>query len=149
MKDFNYINIVLDIYRCSVLVLVAPDKESIIKGYRTVFKKFKCTGSLEQDIDEIKEVLKDDYAYKGTTFCFSGSPIDACVLVYADNLMEVTYEVIVHELYHAMKRVCSSHGIEDEEAEAYMLEYLCNQFWNAQDDWKAKHPEYKKNKKKQ
>ena len=37
-----------------------------------------------------------------------------------------------------MKSVCRTHGVEDEETEAYMLEYLFNQMMNMTDDYEEK-----------
>ena len=145
MKDLHYLNIVLDIFRCSVLVLVGADKEAVLKGYPKVFKELESRGDPEKDIDDLKEVLKeDDSCFTATTFSFSQDTVSAVVVIYGEDILDVTDEKLVHEMYHATRRICSSHGVDDEETEAYMLEYLCNQFWCAQDEWKKKVTKKKK-----
>lgn len=133
----------LNIFRCSVVILVAPDKDSMLKGLPKLYKKWGCSKeNLEKDLDIIRDALDTDKEdiYKGTTI---KSGIDSLVLFIEEDIQEVTEETSVHELYHAMRQICDAHGVDDEETEAYMLEYLCNQFWTAQDDWRDNHPKDK------
>ena len=140
--------ITLDIFRCSIAVLVGPDKESILKGIPKLYKRWGSGKDvIEHSIKKVKEVLngkEDDY--QGTTI---PDGVDALVIFLEKDISKVSEEVTVHEMNHAMRHICRVHGVDDEETESYMLEYLCNQFWTAQDDWnkkKKKHGKVENNK---
>ena len=145
MVEISGTIITLDIFRCSVAVLVAPDKESVIKGVPKLYKKWKVPKEdTEKEIKSIKEAIdSDEDIWKGITV---PSGVDAVVIFLEKDISEVSEECAVHEFNHAMRYICRVHGMEDEETESYMLEYLCNQFWTAQDDWNATHSKKKKRK---
>ena len=126
--------ITLDIFRCSVLVLVGEDEDSIIEGLPDLYKN---NGWKDPD-STIKLIRKDHYdeddrgVYKGRTI---PSGVDAIVVFLADNIAEISEETALHELGHAMRHVLRIHGVDDEETEMYTHEYLFHEFLCAQDDY--------------
>lgn len=44
-------------------------------------------------------------------------------------------DVVIHEMYHAMRKICNDRCVDDEETEAYMLEYLCHETFKQIDDF--------------
>lgn len=51
--------------------------------------------------------------------------------------------VVIHEMYHAMSKICEHKGIADEETEAYMIEYLCTQMFRQIEVFKKEHKKKK------
>ena len=41
----------------------------------------------------------------------------------------VAKETIIHEMCHVVQNICRYRGIEDDETEAYLLEYFCHKFF--------------------
>lgn len=44
---------------------------------------------------------------------------------------------MVHEFYHAVSSLCDTRGIDDEETEAYLLEYMFHEMLCKVDDYVA------------
>ena len=126
--------ITLDIFRCSVVVLVGKDEKSIIDGLPDLYKTLEV-----EDVDRTIKLIKKDRCdedeqdlYKGRTI---PDGVDALVIFLADNIAEVSEEVALHELGHAMRHVLRVHSVDDEETEMYTHEYLFHEFLCAQDDY--------------
>ena len=133
-SELSCTSITLDIFRCSVLILVGENEETIIDGLPDLFKENEW-GGVEQTIKHIKEnhIDNDDLGpYQGRTI---PDGVDAVVIFLADNISEVSEEIALHELGHAMRHICRVHGVDDEETEMYMHEYLFHQFLCAQNDY--------------
>lgn len=56
-------------------------------------------------------------------------------VVFEGTPKTVTKEVIIHEMVHAMQCICDTRGIDDREAEAYMVEYLCHVLFTQITEW--------------
>lgn len=126
--------ITLDIFRCSVLVLVGEDEDSIIEGLPDLYKNNGW-----KDPDSTIKLIRKDHCdeddrgvYKGRTI---PSGVDAIVVFLADNIADISEETALHELGHAMRHVLRIHGVDDEETEMYTHEYLFHEFLCAQDDY--------------
>ena len=126
--------ITLDIFRCSVLVIVGKDEESIIDGLPDLYKTLEI-----EDVDRTIKLIKKDHCdeddkdlYKGRTI---PDGVDAIVVFLADNIAEVSKETVLHELGHAMRYILRVHGVDDEETEMYTHEYLFHEFLCAQDNY--------------
>ena len=126
--------ITLDIFRCSVLVLVGKDEDSIIGGLPGLYKHNGW-----KDSNRTIELIKKDHCneddkdlYKGRTI---PDGVDAFVIFLADNIAEVSEETALHELGHAMRYILRIHGVNDEETEMYTHEYLFHEFLCAQDKY--------------
>lgn len=126
--------ITLDIFKCSVLIIVGKDEESIIDGLPSLYKHNEW-----KDSDRTIELIKKDHCdgddqdiYEGRTI---PDGVDAIVIFLADNISEVSEEIALHELGHAMRHILRVHGVDDEETEMYTHEYLFHEFLCAQDDY--------------
>jgi len=126
--------ITLDIFRCSVLVIVGKDEESIIDGLPDLYKHNEW-----EDPDRTIELIKKDHCdeddkdlYKGRTI---PDGVDAIVVFLADNIAEVSEETALHELGHAMRHILRVHCVDDEETEMCTHEYLFHEFLYAQDKY--------------
>lgn len=123
--------ITLDMFKCSVIVLAAKSADTVIKGLSDLWKANEWN---TKDLPEIKKLIKgacDNHDhFKGITI---PDEVDCFIVYLEDNLSKVSEEVIVHECFHAMRFICARHGVEDEETQAYMLEYLFSQTLDAQD----------------
>lgn len=134
--EFSGVVIDLDIFRCSVLILVGKDEETIQKGLPDLYK---CNEWSNNDLENTKKLIaevfkdNDDNIWKGITI---PNEVDAIVVFREKDITKVSMKTAVHELYHAMRKICESHGVEDEETEAYLLEYLFSQFLTAQDNYR-------------
>lgn len=130
--QFSGTVITLDIFRCSVLVLVGKDEESIIKGLPDLFKENEWE-DVDKSIDLIRKshCEEDDFGvYKGKTL---PNGVDALVIFLANTIADVSEETALHELGHAMRYILRVHGVDDEETEMYTHEYLFHEFLCAQD----------------
>lgn len=127
--------ITLDIFRCSVLVLVGKDEDSIIDGLPELYRNNGW-----KDSDRTIELIKKDHCDGDDQDIYKGRAVpdgvDAFVIFLADNIAEVSEETALHELGHAMKHVLRVHGVDDEETEMYTHEYLFHEFLCAQDNYR-------------
>lgn len=62
------------------------------------------------------ETVKDFDGFHGICYNFGGNQYII--------LKKKTIDVLVHELLHAVKGICDHRGVDDEETECYMLDYL-------------------------
>ncbi len=89
--------ITLDIFRCSVLVLVGKDEESIIAGLPDFYKNNGW-----EDSDRIIKLIRKDHCDEDNRDLYEGRTIpdgvDAFVIFLADNIAEVSEEAALHEL---------------------------------------------------
>lgn len=148
--DTYWTTIQLDIFRTAVLVLVAPDRKQVLEDFPLIYKEI---GLKEDDFKEDIEIIRkafheedSDYTSPGYTIRLANSTGDVIIMFKGNNISEISEELIVHETHHAATFVLSYRGIEDEECEAYVQEYMFNKLLCAIDDWNTKHK--KKGKKK-
>lgn len=122
----------LDIFRCSVLIVVGKDEETIIKGLPDVYKRKKWGSA-----DGLISLIKEDHCEGDDAGLYTGRTIrngvDAIVLFLADSISDIPEGTALHELGHAMKHVLKVHGVDDEETEMCTHEYLFNEFLSAKE----------------
>jgi hypothetical protein len=108
--------ITLDIFRCSVLVIVGKDEESIIEGLPDLYKHNGW-----ENPDRTIELIKKDHCDGDNEDLYQGRTIpdgvDAFVIFLADSIADVPEETALHELGHAMSHVLRVHGVDGEETE--------------------------------
>ncbi len=121
----------VDIFFSEVIVLIINSKKYLQDKVEKVFKE--DLGMLEpyaQDysnkvrkaLEEEEDVLPPGVAYniagpkgsRNTFVVLSGTP------------KTVAKETIIHEMCHATQYIMEEKGINDNETEAYLLEYLCH-----------------------
>lgn len=145
-----YSTISVDVFKVGVLVLMSEDRESIIESLPGIYKKLGLSAKLADDdfraIKTIWEKEKEECVSMppGEAFMLNNPSQDLIVIFRGNNLAELGEEVIVHEMYHTMKNICTRCGVEDEETEAYILEHLFHKMLCMIDDYIKKHPKESK-----
>lgn len=114
---------------------------------------FLITNSKGYLYDEIENVLKDDLGMKEAAASSFSKEIRSCLdeeeevlppgltldipcslggrdifVIFNGTPKTLKDNVIIHELYHATRHICRNRGVDDEETEAYMQEYLYEKF---------------------
>lgn len=128
---FDTINI--DFLRTAVLVIVG-DNAAILKDAAPKIDKELRTDNLVQEC--IRELLDDDYLYDSTLTAPNATG-DVTVFFNSSTPENVSYETMVHEFHHAVNCLCDFRGIDDEETEAYLQEYLFHEMLCKVDDYVA------------
>ena len=144
-KKTWYSTIGIDFLSTAVLVIVCDDKDTLIDTAKTIDEDLN-TENLVQEA--VKVLTKDDYLYSSTLEAPNGVK-DVIVFFNAASPDRVEYETMVHEFHHAVSFLCDFRGIEDEETEAYLQEYLFHVMLNKVDKYIEEHKKskrkYKKN----
>lgn len=136
-KKLSGVLIHLDIFRCSVIVLAALTKEDILKGLSGLFKEWGLSSKLVKTSKEVLEQWEQGESTQGSTISFEA---DTFIILVGKNITYASEELLVHETNHASKYICRFHGIEDEETEAYLQEYIYNKIRCAQDNYTESNP---------
>lgn len=122
----HYKLIKLDIFKTCVLVLVFKSRQTIIEDSYTILKRLRLDSDTAKSYNrQISECL----LYGGNTSigkCINLDSGDIVVVFFDDNPSVVSEELITHETHHAANYVCENRGIDDEECETYIQEYLFN-----------------------
>lgn len=127
-------SIPVDIFRSEVIVLITNSREYLMEDIEAVL-----TDDLGMKSDYAKEFsealrncLKDeDPLPLGLTYEIPCSDCSKENFVILNGTPKsVSKDTIIHEMYHAMKRICNDRSVDDEETEAYMLEYLCHEYFD-------------------
>ncbi len=144
-----YCTIEISIFRSAVLVVVAKNRKDILKDLAFIYSELKVPRkALLEDINMIKDIWHDDedpdYMPPGETIRLANASGDVIMFFNADTVADVSEELIVHETHHAATYLCKFRGINDEECEAYVQEYLFNQMMCKIDEWDDKHKKKKK-----
>ena len=100
----------VDIYKRGVCVFF---------GTRDQLKQYFKKENIEYDW---KGEETDEMLDKSQAVCFR---LDTDVLIYSER--EISESVLIHEIIHASKHILRLVDIDDEEAFAYLTEYLCDQ----------------------
>ena len=111
----------IDIYSTSLLFIVTDD---IYESALTYVKHIKE-----------KEDWSREYAASLQGVSIYGSNPDYSVLIKYSSL---TYNTIVHELFHIARTLTSRIGVEDDEATAWLLGYLAEKVFKFLEDKKIK-----------
>lgn len=126
----------VDVFAANVLVIVCGDLKVLKDNLKDVYKKVDADEEYENDKVELAKALDSKASYGGMTITIEGvHKFDSIVVFVAKNLSEVSYEVMVHELYHVVQSICYSRGIDDDETEAYLMEYLFGSLLDAVDEY--------------
>ena len=106
----------------------AAYRESKDPVYARRVRLFTC--SYDDFYAAMGEKPDDDYrgAYGLCTTYDDPSDGRKVVAVWIEEESQDQLHIVIHELYHAMKAVMNITGVEDEEAEAYYLDYLVREF---------------------
>jgi hypothetical protein len=139
----------LDIFRTAVLVLVAKSREDIIEDLPAIYNELGIDReAAAEDIKMIeKEWAQSDDEYfmpPGYTIRLANDAGDVIMMFKADSIADVSEGFIVHETHHATSFILGFRGIDDEECEAYMQEYMYNTLMCKINDWNNKHKKKKK-----
>ena len=137
------------IFRCSVLILVTKKVENIIEDLPKIYKKLGVKPeAAKQDLKGIAGIIEEDVECGSLGHCISTPSGDNIIIYYEDNIADVSEETITHETHHASTYVCSFRGIDDEECEAYIQEYLFHETLILIDKWNDNHKKLEDNNKK-
>lgn len=139
----------LDIFRTAVLVLVSKSREDILEDLPVIYDEIGLGKEVSaKDIKMIeKEWLQSDDEYfmpPGYTIRLANDSGDVIMMFKADSIADVSEELIVHETHHATSFILGFRGIDDEECEAYVQEYMFNKLMCNIDSWNDKHKKKKK-----
>lgn len=126
-----YSTVSVDFLSTSILIIVCDNKEDLVKSAPHIDKDIKTDGLTQKAVSQIVE---DDYLYD-RTIMLPNETGDVIVYFNAKTPDKVSYETMVHEFHHASHDLCVFRGIEDEETEAYLQEYLFHTMLCKLDDY--------------
>lgn len=124
----------VDIFGKEVIILITNSKSYLQDEIEKVLAEdlgFK-DDIAKEFADELKDILKEeDFLFPGTTIALTTNKgyTDVFCIFKGDSPKSVPKEVIIHEMFHAMRSICKTSGVNDEETMAYMLDYLCRKFF--------------------
>lgn len=144
INEIWFDTISVNILHTAILVLVG-DNADILKDAAPKIDKELNTANLVQE--GVKKILEDDYLYD-CTLTAPNVANDIIVFFHAKSPKDVPYETMVHEFHHAVSSLCNFRGIDDEETEAYLQEYLFSMMLNKVDDYVAAEKKSKRKSKK-
>lgn len=134
----------VDFLHTAILVIVG-DNADVLKDAAPKIDKELNTVNLVQE--GIRKLLNDDYLYD-CTLTAPNAVKDIIVFFNANSIDKVSYGTMVHEFHHAVSSLCNFRGIEDEETEAYLQEYLFHEMLCKVDDYVAAQKKTKRKPKK-
>lgn len=122
----------IDVFRAEVIVIITNSKGYLYEDIENVLQDDL---GIEKNIakefsKEIKRYLDDEEVLPpGVTLDIPCSTGGREVFVILDGTPKsIKDSVVVHEMYHATRNICRDRGVDDEETEAYMQEYLYDKF---------------------
>ena len=128
MKNVSntYIELIsLSVFNTGIIVLCAPDKEELFANITKLYGKVGFTKKIAaEDVQKLKSICGDDLLNTPGQTVQADDGSDVFMLFQTDDPSNVALEYIVHETHHAAYMVCDHLGIEDEECEAYLQEYI-------------------------
>lgn len=123
-----------DIFKSSVLCFIANDKKYLYDEIPNVLSE--DFGILKEDIGyftkELRKCLdgEEDVLPLGIIIDIGAPKGGVLIFVIFDGTPKtVAKETIIHEMCHVVQNICRYRGIEDDETEAYLLEYFCHKFF--------------------
>lgn len=134
----------VDFLHTAILVIVG-DNADVLKDAAPKIDKELNTANLVQE--SVKKLLEGDYLYD-CTLTAPNAVKDIIVFFHAKSPDKVSYETMVHEFHHAVSSLCDFRGIDDEETEAYLQEYLFNEMLCKVDNYVAAQKKAKRKPKK-
>ena len=136
MKKFKiYSNsIQIELFDKEVVILITNSKDFLHDDIEKVLSEDlgmidKCAKEFAKEIQNILE--EENFLSPGLTTTITTRSGYKDIFCIFDGISPkvISKEVIIHEMFHAMRSICKSAGVEDEETMAYMLEYLCHKFF--------------------
>lgn len=140
--------IYIDIFFADVKVIIVDSSEELHKEIEGLIKE-QLHEDEQSDIENIEALKKyfpeDEPLTPGAALDVSHSDGSTDVfVVFQGEPEKIRTGVIIHEMHHAKSKICEHKGIDDEETEAYMIEYLCDKmFWQI-GEFKKEHKKVKK-----
>lgn len=129
----------------TAILVIVGDNADVLKDAAPKIDKELNTANLVQE--GIRKLLEGDYLYS-STLTAPNEAKDIIVFFNAPTPDKVHYETMVHEFHHAVSSLCDFRGIDDEETEAYLQEYLFHKMLCKVDDYVAAQKKGKKKPKK-
>lgn len=127
-------NIPVELFDKEVIVLITNSKDFLYDKIEEVLSE--DLGMIDEYAkefaEELREILKEEqYLSPGLTVSITtkNGYSDIFCIFEGNSPKDITKEVIIHEMYHAMSAICRKAGVEDEETSAYLIEYLCHKFF--------------------
>lgn len=121
-------------FLCTAILVIVGDNADVLKDAAPKIDKELNTANLVQE--GVKKLLEGDYLYS-STLTAPNEAKDIIVFFNAPTPDKVPYETMVHEFHHAVDSLCDFRGIDDEETEAYLQEYLFHKMLCKVDDYVA------------
>ena len=142
-KDEIYgMSISVNIFRREVIVLLTNSKDFLMDNLEKVLSEdLGMENKYAKDFSEtLVECLKEEEPFPlGLTYELESLDSGKETFVILDGTPKtLSKDVVIHEMYHAMRKICNDRGVDDEETEAYMLEYLCHELFEQIDKWNSK-----------
>jgi hypothetical protein len=143
-----YCTIEVAVFRTAVLVIVARSRKDIVEDLPRIYSSLNVNQEADsEDLKKITDVWNGDedpeYMPPGETIRLANASGDVLIFFNADSVADVSEELIVHETHHAATYLCKFRGIDDEECEAYVQEYLFNQILCKIDEYNDNHKKKK------
>lgn len=130
------------IFRREVVVLITNSKEYLIEELESVLSQdLGMETKYAKDFSEaLRDGLKEENPFPlGLTYELESTYGGKETFVILNGTPKtLSKDVVIHEMYHAMRKICSDRGVDDEETEAYMLEYLCHELFEKVDKQNGK-----------
>lgn len=107
----------IDIYRVIVVFFLDEKPKKIIRslGKDIVTKEYA---------ELINGACTDKYI--GSCSRLNNDELDIVVIMKKIPKTSSEYGSLYHEIHHACRFICEDRGIDDNEAEAYLFEYVCD-----------------------
>lgn len=124
--------VAIDMFRSEVVFLITNSKNGLYEDIEDILND--DLGMEESEAKEFsKEIRKclenEEFLPLGLTLDIPLSTGARDIFIIFEGTPKTLKDsVVVHELYHATRHICHSRGVDDEETEAYMLEYLYEKF---------------------
>ena len=144
IKGIWFDTIGINIFNTAILVLVGDNADSLKNAAPKIDKELN-TANLVQKC--VKKLIEDDYLYD-CTLTAPNAVKNIIVFFHAKSPNDVPYETMVHEFHHAAYSLCDTRGINDEETETYLQEYLFHDMLCKVDDYVAAEKKSKRKSKK-
>ena len=132
----------VDIFRRDVAVIITNSREFLQEEIESVLKDDLLMESnyAKEFANVRREELKiEDPFPLGLTYVIQSSDSGKGTFVILNGTPKtLSKTVIIHEMYHAMRKICKDRGVDDEETEAYLLEFMCSVLFDKIDEWNHK-----------
>ena len=132
----------VDLFRRDIAVIITNSREFLMEEIESVLADDLLMEPkyAKEFAEELKEQLKlEDPFPLGLTYEIQSSDSGKGTFVILNGTPKtLSKTVIIHEMYHAMRKICNDRGVDDEETEAYMLEFICSVLFDKIDEWNHK-----------